>query len=51
MGGVLSLPVLTTSRLRLVPMTTSLLPALVELNADPEVMEHLPQVLDRLAAG
>jgi RimJ/RimL family protein N-acetyltransferase len=40
-GSVLSLPFLTTPRLRLDPVTPALLPVLVELNADPEVMRYL----------
>ncbi len=41
MGAVLILPVLTTSRLRLEPVTPSLLPVLVVLNSAPEVMRYL----------
>ncbi len=34
-------PLLTTSRLRLEPMTTEHLPLLVELDADPSVLRHI----------
>ena len=37
----MSLPVLTTARLRLEPVTREHLPLLVDLNADPEVMRFL----------
>lgn len=37
----LSLPLLTTDRLRLEPVGPHHLPLLVELNADPEVMRHV----------
>ena len=40
MGG-LSLPVLRTDRLVLTPIGVEHLPLLVELNADPEVMQHV----------
>lgn len=37
----MSRPVLTTARVRLVPMTTEHLPLLVELDSDAEVLRHL----------
>lgn len=39
--GWMSRPVLTTSRMRLEPMTTEHLPLLVELDADAEVLRHI----------
>jgi RimJ/RimL family protein N-acetyltransferase len=43
-------PELTTTRLRLRTWRDSDLPAYAALNADPQVMEHMPSLLDRAAS-
>ncbi|OZI52180.1 GNAT family N-acetyltransferase [Bordetella genomosp. 5] len=43
-------PTLTTPRLLLRPWRDADLPAFAELNADPRVMAHFPNVLDRAAS-
>jgi RimJ/RimL family protein N-acetyltransferase len=43
-------PELATTRLRLRQWRDSDLPAYAALNADPQVMEHMPQRLDRAAS-
>ncbi|GAA2079648.1 GNAT family N-acetyltransferase [Aeromicrobium tamlense] len=44
------MPTLTTERLKLRPWTPADREPFAELNADPEVMEHFPSVLDRAAS-